>query len=851
MKKPCKVLCLFDYKSHTGFATVSHNIKIELKKHFGKDLQLDIVGINYFGEPITEDDGTYIISAVKSAPKKDDFGRLGFLKILKESNEYDGIFIIQDLGIILPIIPVLKYIKEEKKREGKKIFKSMFYFPVDCPLIDKLVENLEFFDTIVTYTDYARNQVLRLRPELKGKIKVIPHGTNTKQFYPLSNQDKLNFRKEYFGNNANKIIFTNVNRNQPRKDIPTTIFAFIEAIKNWDAEKYGRDLFLNLHCHPKDPMGWDIRSLFLHTDLVENTHYKLLDNDIANNGASVEMLNKIYNASDVYVTTTLGEGWGLCLHQLTKIIISNGVKDIKDVVVDDMVLGNDGCYHKVLDITYRKVDSLLHLKAKYGYNVKATHEHPYYVLSEGKECWKRVDELKKEDFVGIVKPIGDKKIPLCIDLADYIPKVDGWVVEDLNIYHKLGYSPKNKDWSYTTICKKYKTTKKVAENAKAYLSNGKKVSKLVLELANKMVSDGYIKEQPLKIQRYISINNELLEMFGLYLAYGSSSNGKVEFAFNVTTKKSEVEKVKNIFINCFGIKDVSTRIRNKRYDVIVSSVLLEKIFSNLFGRGAYNKRIPAFLNGCEKSLMPLVKGFLRGDGHVDLLNDTISFTTISPSIAYQITSILASNNILASTNSKTRNRLSNYDMFDCKIVSAHLRRYLDATKQVGDLGSDKTRKNKPNFIETDTHFFVPIISINEIAGEQEVYDLCVENSHSFVGNGIVCHNTFSEAAATKTPIIAPYSTSFIEMSGEGKRAYLIEELIPIANTQDNIIRQQCNYIEVADWMIYLSEGFLGKNENIDFDTLHKEKIDRAYDWAKSLDWKNVCKFWIEYFKETF
>jgi D-inositol-3-phosphate glycosyltransferase len=422
MKKPCKVLCLFDYKSHTGFATVSHNVKNELKKHFGNDLQLDIVGINYFGEPITEDDGTYIISAVKSAPKKDDFGRMGFLKILKESNEYDGIFIIQDLGVILPIVPVLKYIKEDKKREGKKLFKSIFYFPVDCPLIDKLVENLEFFDTIVTYTDYARNQVLRLRPELKGKVKVVPHGTNTKDFYPLSKEEKLSFRKEYFGDNADKIIFTNINRNQPRKDIPTTIFAFIEARKNWDAEKYGRDLFLNLHCHPKDPMGWDIRSLFLHTDLVEGTHYKLLDNDIADYGASVEMLNKIYNASDVYITTTLGEGWGL---------------------------------------------------------------------------------------------------------------------------------------------------------------------------------------------------------------------------------------------------------------------------------------------------------------------------------------------------------------------------------------------------------------------------------------------TFSEAAATKTPIIAPYSTSFIEMSGNGKRAYMIDELMPIANTHDNIIRQQCNYIEVADWMIYLSEGLIGKHDSINFDEIHNERIERAYDWAKSLDWKSVCKSWIEYFKETY
>jgi len=313
MKKPCKVLCLFDYKAHTGFSTVSSNIKRELKKHYGQDLHLDICGINYFGEPYEEEDGTFVISAIKSAPKKDDFGRLGFMKILQDSNEYDGIFICQDLGVIVPIIDILKHIKEEKKRNNRKGFKSMFYFPVDCAMVDKLVENLEFFDTLVTYTEYGRKEVLKLRPELKGKLKVVPHGNNSKDFYPLPKEDTQAFRKEYFGENADKFIITNINRNQPRKDIPTTIFAFIEAKKRWKEEGLATEPFLYLHMHPKDPLGWDLRGVFLQTELVENVDYKLLDLELANNGASVEMLNKIYNASDVYVTTTLGEGWGLTL----------------------------------------------------------------------------------------------------------------------------------------------------------------------------------------------------------------------------------------------------------------------------------------------------------------------------------------------------------------------------------------------------------------------------------------------------------------------------------------------------------------------------------------------------------
>ena len=313
MEKNYKVLMLVDYNCHTGFATVSHNIKKELKNNFGKNIQFDIIAINYFGEPYTEEDGTYVISAVKSATKKDDFGRMGFLKILKDTDEYDGIFIIQDLGVILPIVPILKTIKEDKIANNKRQFKSIFYFPVDAPLVEKLTEGLEFFDSIVAYTEYGRKEVLRFKPELKTKLKVILHGNNSKHFFPLPQKEVLEFRKEYFGRNADKFIITNVNRNQPRKDIPTTIFSFIEAKKQWEEHQIEKQPFLYLHMHPKDPMGWDIRCILAQTDLIEGEDYKLLDIHLANNGASIEMLNKIYNASDLYLTTTLGEGFGLTL----------------------------------------------------------------------------------------------------------------------------------------------------------------------------------------------------------------------------------------------------------------------------------------------------------------------------------------------------------------------------------------------------------------------------------------------------------------------------------------------------------------------------------------------------------
>jgi glycosyltransferase involved in cell wall biosynthesis len=178
-------------------------------------------------------------------------------------------------------------------------------------MVYELTKNLELIDVLVTYTEYAKKEVLKHKPKLK--IKIVPHGNNSKDFYPLPKQEIIEFRKEFFGFGEERFIVTNLNRNQPRKDLPQTIFGFIEAKNQWKA-KYSSFLpepFLYLHCHPNDPYGWDLRAVLMQTDLVEDEDYKLLPKEFEEMMADTDIVNKIYNASDVYLTTTLGEGWGL------------------------------------------------------------------------------------------------------------------------------------------------------------------------------------------------------------------------------------------------------------------------------------------------------------------------------------------------------------------------------------------------------------------------------------------------------------------------------------------------------------------------------------------------------------
>lgn len=300
-----RILATFDFNAPTGFATVSKNLVENWKRTFGDDMQMDIVAVNYFGEDYSDGPNIRVISAKKRDVAQDDWGRYVFMRNLLDI-DYDLIFILGDLGTVIPMIPHLKKIRDDKAKANRRQFKSMFYFPVDFPLTPNLGVGLDFFDYLATYTEFGRTHAIRVNPKVQKKIHVIPHGNNSKNFYPLPEGEAKAFRKSYFGDNADKFIVGSINRNQSRKDIPTTIFGFMEY---W--EEHNREALLYLHMHPKDPMGWNLRTIFSQTPLKEGRDFMFPPEEDYNKGADVSKLNLIYNSMDCFLSTATGGGWEL------------------------------------------------------------------------------------------------------------------------------------------------------------------------------------------------------------------------------------------------------------------------------------------------------------------------------------------------------------------------------------------------------------------------------------------------------------------------------------------------------------------------------------------------------------
>lgn len=328
IKKQKRMLMLGDWHgASTGFGTVTKNILPHILKHYGDGLHIFFVAINYFGEPYVEGNMTVVSAKNYYTPLLEDgttsaepnpHGKHAFcMQLLGDKLGFDLVFLIHDIGLLDKnnIFQFLNEAHAYKQQNNLRNFKSVLYTPVDSRLTKEHIRNLHCIDTIITYNKFSRHEIVRNRPELLKRVKTIPHGINPDDFFVMEPAEVKKFREQYFGvENAGKIIFCNINRNQPRKAIGETILAFIEAKEQWP-DAHLPPPFLYLHMLEKDPLmsGYDLREIFAQTDLVEGKDYKIAPQEFFTqaNGADIATLRAIYNASDIYITTTTGEGWGL------------------------------------------------------------------------------------------------------------------------------------------------------------------------------------------------------------------------------------------------------------------------------------------------------------------------------------------------------------------------------------------------------------------------------------------------------------------------------------------------------------------------------------------------------------
>lgn len=372
LKRKIKVLALCDSPtSATGFAQVSKNILNGLAKT--GNYQIDVIGINYNGDYYDREKFPYNIYPAKPEGYSDMFGRGRVLDAINGNEQkanlipsWDLVFTIQDpfimegAGLDFPFAEHLRSRIEMFPRvlSPEMWFKWIGYFPVDSDLKENwATRSIALASVPVAYCEYGKEEILKFDrnpfelkfnfsvkndgqkkvatikiPSIKNTIKIIPHGVDVDVFKPLPKIEVDKFKKQFFGNmiKEDTYLVTNISRNQPRKDLPRTLAVFSEF------KKQVPKAFLYLHCK-NDDLGGSIREFARSFGLIEGEDFSLPVEFDASRGYGVETINYIYNASDLCITTTLGEGWGFITTEAfaTKTpIVAPYITSIKDIFGD-------------------------------------------------------------------------------------------------------------------------------------------------------------------------------------------------------------------------------------------------------------------------------------------------------------------------------------------------------------------------------------------------------------------------------------------------------------------------------------------------------------------------------------
>lgn len=410
---------------------------------------------------------------------------------------------------------------------------------------------------------------------------------------------------------------------------------------------------------------------------------------IMNNDPSYAFL--LDSNSDTINTMVIAHCFGHCLAPNTYIETLVGTKRIDEIIVGDMVLTHTGESKRVVASGKTGEHNVLYsIRAKGYEEIVCTAQHPIYVERKGEMSWVPASDVLITDLV--VSPRNTRMISSPINNHIIVPI-------------KIGKT--------TTLIKK-------------------KIQK---------TSGGY----------NIELNFDTGRFIGLFLAEGftymrpdarGNEVGLTGFCFH--TKEIEYQS----FIKTFVESNFFTKVRSTiteethSHQVISTNTDVARWFSANFGVGGHNKKIADEIINTEQSFefySGIVRGLFEGDGCIFGSNRSLTYTTVSRQLSYQIKRILCALGIKASLRSRQReNRKLCFEL----VISGR-----DREKIMEWMGIENTYHPKRTWThhKVDADFIyhkIDKISKIEHATPQSVYNIEVEDNHSFVtSNGITTHNS--------------------------------------------------------------------------------------------------------------
>ena len=316
-----KVLWLGDAGCHTGFGRVTHSIGERLVRDYGHDIH--VLAVNYDGDHWDTNLKLYV--ANKLVPT-DLYGQSRYVEMLA-AVEPEVVVLLNDP------YPLMKFLYRNKWDTEKILLQYrplLAYMPVDGINQPSAWDPLK----IITRPVVMAKHGLTWAP----KADLAYHGVDTDTFRPVrlkpiksSGGMLVRSKKEAkkaLGYDPDGFLIVRVDRNSRRKDFAATWKALVPVMKRH------ADIQVHFHCLASGDDGVELPQLFSREPDIAKRFFTP-GNHNTREGWPESDLAILYNAADLVVSTSWGEGFGLTNAEALACetpVIAQNVSSIPEVV---------------------------------------------------------------------------------------------------------------------------------------------------------------------------------------------------------------------------------------------------------------------------------------------------------------------------------------------------------------------------------------------------------------------------------------------------------------------------------------------------------------------------------------
>lgn len=327
-----RVLWMGDAGCHTGFSRVTHSIGERLVEDYNHEVH--VLGYNFRGDSwpslLHPDQQTNLRLYRPNAIKGDDlYGMARHIELLGKI-EPEVVVMLHDANILLYLLFENGWDKEQILARYRPIIS---YVPVDGYNRPPAWNMLPTITNAVAMSEFGLNS-------MPGS-KLVYHGIDTERFRPVTRAKPLTVSsgrvvrdqgdcKDAFGYPRDSFLIVRVDKNSGRKDFASTIKAV------WPVMKRHSDV--RVHLHTTGGRSQDdalVVNDMLTREPDVHDRFSLPGLHTSFTGWPEEDLVALYNAADLFVTTSRGEGFGLTIGEALACgtpVIAQNVSAIPEVV---------------------------------------------------------------------------------------------------------------------------------------------------------------------------------------------------------------------------------------------------------------------------------------------------------------------------------------------------------------------------------------------------------------------------------------------------------------------------------------------------------------------------------------